>query len=182
MTYNSSTEMESQAIPGVRFRLRRVSFGRRLVLARLLRDRLEAITKLSLAAESEARAAETALLNAEIDAIHLRWGLAAIDGLEIDGAPATADSLIDAGPEELVREILAAVRHETGLGADERKNSAPPSTSCAGEEPDRAMRGSAENVCATDSIASATAGASSPNSSTPASNASSGDGGIPAMP
>src|ERR1022692_2203436 len=109
MTYNSSTEMESQAIPGVRFRLRRVSFGRRLVLARLLRDRLETITKLSLAAESEARAAETALLSAEIDAIHLRWGLAAIDGLEIDGAPATADSLIDAGPEELVREILAAV-------------------------------------------------------------------------
>jgi len=168
-------------MPGVRFRLRRVSFGRRLELARLLRDRLETIERLALTPPSEARAAETALLGAEIDAIHLRWGLAALSGLDIDGAPATADSLIDAGPEELVREILTAVRRETGLSVDERKNSAPPSTSCAGEEPDRAMRGSAENVCATDSIASETAGASSPNSTIPVNNGSSGDGGIPAM-
>src|SRR5258708_35792068 len=101
--YTSWFEMEARTIPSVRFRLRRVSFGRRLELARVLSDRLEAITKLSLATESPARAAETALLSAEIDAIHLRWGLAAIEGLEIDGAPATTDSLIEAGPEELVK-------------------------------------------------------------------------------
>ena len=181
MTYNSSTEVESQAIPGVRFRLRRVSFGRRLELARLLRDRLETIERLALAPDNEARAAQTALLGAEIDAIHLRWGLASIEGLEIDGAPATADSLIDAGPEDLVREILSAVRRETGLDADERKNSAPPSTSCAAEEPVRAMRGSAENVYATDSIVSVTAGASSPSFSILNSAGLSGDGVIPAM-
>src|ERR1700743_3391219 len=101
MTYTSSTEIEPQSIPGVRFRLRRVSFGRRLELASLLRDRLEAIERLALQPESQARNAETALLGAEVDAIHLRWGLAAIDGLEIDGTPATIESLIESGPEDL---------------------------------------------------------------------------------
>src|SRR5712671_2486993 len=106
MNYTSTIDLESQAIPGVKFRIRRVTFGRRLDLARILRDRLEAIAKLALATESPARAAQTALLSAEMDCVHLRWGLDAIEGLEIDGAPATADSLIDSGPESLVKEIL----------------------------------------------------------------------------
>lgn len=169
-------------MPDVRFRLRRISFGRRLELARLLRDRMESIERLALLPEGEARQAETALLSAEIDAIHIRWGLAAIEGLEIDGAPATADSLIEAGPEDLVQEILAGVRQETGLSADERKNFAPPSTSCADEEPDRVMRGSAANVSSADSTGSATAGASSLKCSIPGSSASCGDGDNPATP
>src|SRR2546425_10917686 len=103
MNYSTSLEFESLAIPGVKFRLRRVSFGRRLELARVLGDRLEAIEKLALEPESPARAAQTALLAAEIDAGHLRWGLAAIEGLQIDGAPATVDSLIEAGPQALVQ-------------------------------------------------------------------------------
>jgi len=180
MNYTSSVEIESTAIPGVRFRLRRVSFGRRLELARILQDRLEAIQRLTLSPESPARAAETALLSAEIDAIHARWGVVAIDGLEIDGAPATIDSLIDAGPEELLKEILAAVRRETGLDEEERKNFVPPSTSCAGEEPDRATPGSAANVSATVSTSTAIAGVTSPICSSPVTYASTGDGAIPA--
>jgi hypothetical protein len=178
MTYKSTFEVESTTSPGVTFRVRRVSFGRRLELARTLHDRLEAIARLALTEDGPSRAAQTALLAAEIDGVHLRWGVEAIDGLEIDGAPATVDSLIETGPEELVREILAAVRHETGLDEDERKNSEPPSTSCADEEPDRAMRGSAENVPATASMSRETAAASSLNSIGPATTESSGDGGI----
>jgi hypothetical protein len=178
MNYASTIETESRAIPGVTYRIRRVSFGRRLELARTLSDRLEAIARLALTEDSPARAAQTALIAAEMDAVHLRWGLDAIEGLTIDGAPATADSLIEAGPEELLAEILAAVRHETGLDEEERKNSEPPSTSCAGEEPDRAMRGSAASAVATVSTANGIAGASSPNSISPATAGSSGDGGI----
>jgi hypothetical protein len=180
MTHTSVSEMQSRAIPGVMFCLRRISFGRRLQLARLLQDRLEAIAKLALTPESPSRDAETALLAAEIDETHLRWGLAKIEGLDIDGAPATADSLIDAGPEELVKEILAAIRHETGLDAEERKNFAPPSTSCAGDPPTpgRAMRGSAENACAAASTSNVTAGGISPNCSSAIPRESYGDGAI----
>jgi len=181
MNYTSSLEMESRAIPGVTFRLRRVSFGRRLELARILRDRLEAIAQLALTPEGPARDAETALLAAEIDAIHLRWGLAKIEGLEIDGAPATADSLIEAGPEELVKEVLAAIRHETGLDAEERKNSEPPSISCV-DDRGHAMRGSAESVCEADSTSSATAGVTFPSCFTAIPSASFGDGGIRETP
>jgi len=162
----------------VTFRVRRISFGRRLELARTLRDRLEAVARLALTEDSPSRAAQTALIAAEMDAVHLRWGLAAIEGLEIDGAAATADSLIEAGPEALLAEILAAVRHETGLEEEERKNSEPPSTSCADEEPDRAMRGSAENASAKVSTTNEIAGASSPPYIGPATAGSSGDGGI----
>jgi hypothetical protein len=178
MNYLSLLDFESRAIPGVTFRIRRVSFGRRLELAHTLRDRLEAIARLALTEDSPSRAAQTALISAEMDAVHLRWGLDAIEGLEIDGAPATTDSLIDAGPEELVAEILTAVRHETGLDEDERKNSEPPSTSCADEEPDRVMRGSAENASATVSTTNEIAGDSSPISIKPATAGSFGDGGI----
>jgi hypothetical protein len=48
--------------------------------------------------------------------------LAQIDGLEIDGQPATVDLLIEKGPEQLVAEIAVQIRHECGLTDDERKN------------------------------------------------------------
>jgi hypothetical protein len=140
---------------------------------------LEALDRAQLLPEGELRNAQVALLAAEIDAIHLRWGLESISGLEIDGAAATAESLLAAGPEELVAEILAAIRREAGLDEDERKNSAPPSISCGPEEPGRATRGSAEAACATSSICGATAGGFSPRSFAPTIPASCGDGGIP---
>ena len=36
--------------------------------------------------------------------------------------PATAESLIESGPEELFKEALAAVKAECGLSENERKN------------------------------------------------------------
>jgi hypothetical protein len=50
------------------------------------------------------------------------WGLEEIHGLELDGQPATAESLIERGPEELFVEALAAVKSECGLSENERKN------------------------------------------------------------
>jgi hypothetical protein len=41
----------------------------------------------------------------------------------VDGSIAGPELLAEAGPEELFREALAAVRRETGLNEEERKNS-----------------------------------------------------------
>jgi hypothetical protein len=46
----------------------------------------------------------------------------ALTGLEIDGVQATPDLLATAGPEELFREAVAAVKAECGLSETERKN------------------------------------------------------------
>jgi hypothetical protein len=66
---------------------------------------------------------DAALLQAEIDRLYLVWGLKSIEGLSVDGADATPETLAEAGPEELFREALEAVRAETGLNDAERKNS-----------------------------------------------------------
>jgi hypothetical protein len=65
---------------------------------------------------------EAALLASEIDRTYLFWGLKEVIGLELDGLPATPESLAASGSEELFREALAAVKHQCGLSDAERKN------------------------------------------------------------
>ena len=45
-----------------------------------------------------------------------------IEGLEIDGAAATPENLVDDGPVELAMEILGRIKSECGMTEDERKN------------------------------------------------------------
>jgi hypothetical protein len=66
---------------------------------------------------------DAALLQAEIDRLYLMWGLKSVAGLDVDGVNATPETLAEAGPEDLFREALDAVRAETGLDEAERKNS-----------------------------------------------------------
>ena len=65
---------------------------------------------------------EASLAGSEIDAMYLRWGLREVSGLFIDGEAATHESLLERGPESLVREILASIKAECGLNQDEAKN------------------------------------------------------------
>jgi hypothetical protein len=65
---------------------------------------------------------EARLLAAEIDRIYLLWGLQEVSGVDLDGKPATPESLAASGPEELYREALAAVKQQCGLSDAERKN------------------------------------------------------------
>jgi hypothetical protein len=90
----------------------------------LLRNIREAARALEFrqAGESMTDRLESALSSAELDAIYLRWGLAGIHDLRIDGTDADPEMLIACGPEELCREIVAEVRRECGLTEDERKN------------------------------------------------------------
>jgi len=121
MTYESVTVMESEKAPGVKFEVTRMSFGRRVDLMRRVRELSRRVEFLNAGKDPGDRM-DAGLLQAEIDREFVAWGLRSVTGLELDGEPATPKSLAEAGPEELFREALAAVRRETGLSEDERKN------------------------------------------------------------
>lgn len=119
--WNSRTIVESIHHPGVEFVIARMTFGRRIELMRQVRDlavRLEYFE----AGRDAKNDMEASLLGAEIDRLYIRWGLEEIRGLELDGVAATAQSLIESGPEELFFEALTAIRAECGLTEIERKN------------------------------------------------------------
>jgi hypothetical protein len=65
---------------------------------------------------------EANILAQEIDAMYLQWGLSSIEGLIIDGEPANAGRLLERGPENLVHEVVTAIKEQCGLSEPERKN------------------------------------------------------------
>jgi hypothetical protein len=119
--WESRQRVESRAYPGVWFTIRRMSFGGRLELLRELRD-LMARAEFASAGESAADRMEGAMLEGEIRRRQVQWGLVSLEGLEIDGEPATAESLLAFGPEDLVTEIQSAIQAQLGLSEEERKN------------------------------------------------------------
>jgi len=122
MIYESVVEVDSRIAPGVRFMVARMSFGRRVELMRRIRDLAKRMEFLEAGKRPDEKM-DAALLRAEIDRVWLIWGLRAISGLVLDSGEATPELLAESGPEELFREALAAVRAETGLTDEERKNS-----------------------------------------------------------
>ncbi|MBI4876803.1 MAG: hypothetical protein HY822_19375 [Acidobacteria bacterium] len=121
MRHESLLAVESESVPGVRFTIRRMSFGRRNELLRRVRELTRKVEFLE-AGKTPAEKLEAALAGREADQAYLEWGLAGVQGLEIDGEAATPRSLIESGPEGLCQEILRAIQRECGLTADERKN------------------------------------------------------------
>jgi hypothetical protein len=120
-SWNSRKVVASEERPGVEFVIARMTFGRRIELMREVRD-LAARLEYFEAGRDAKNGMEASLLGAEINRLYIRWGLEEIHGLEIDGAPATAELLIERGPEELFLEALTAVKVECGLLENERKN------------------------------------------------------------
>jgi hypothetical protein len=119
--YESVRRVESAAASGVAYLVARMSFSRRLDLMRQVRDLARKVEYLEAGDESGDRM-EGGLLRAEIDKLYVQWGLRGVEGLEIDGVEATPEMLAECGPEDLFREALNAVRRETGLNDEERKN------------------------------------------------------------
>jgi len=122
MTYESVTVVESQVAPGVTFAVARMSFGRRVELMRRVRELARRMEFLEAGKEPGDRM-DAAMLQAEIDRLFLAWGLRSVWGLQLHGNEASPESLAEAGPEDLFREALSAVRAETGLSEEQRKNS-----------------------------------------------------------
>ncbi len=116
----SSVWFESQCSAGVRFLVKRVSLGRRIDLARRLREIGRKLEFLQAGAAGEQF--EAAVVKNEIERAYIEWGLDGIEGLEIDSEPATIESLIERGPLDLAEEILSRIKAECGLSQAERKN------------------------------------------------------------
>lgn len=119
--YASETTFESTALPGVKFVLHRMSAARRLeLLSRMgeLASQLEML-RASDALDDRVRAEALRIC---IDLEYLRWGLKELRGVAIDGIPAEAESLIERGPEALMKEIVDRIRAECELTGEERKN------------------------------------------------------------
>lgn len=121
MNWLSSKVVASRERPGVEFVVGLMSFGRRIELMRRVRDLASRLEYFD-AGQDARNGMEASLLGAEIDRLYVCWGIEEIRGLEIDGAPATVDSFVENGPEQLVFEALTAVKAECGLSENERKN------------------------------------------------------------
>jgi hypothetical protein len=119
--YCSTVTLPSKTTQGVEFTIIRLSFARRMELARRVLE-LSRQMEFHQAGEGIDESIEANILSCEIDRLYLRWGLAAIGGLLIDGMEATAELLAEKGPENLADEIVAAVKAECGLTENERKN------------------------------------------------------------
>jgi hypothetical protein len=58
----------------------------------------------------------------EINPIYIRWGVASVEGLEIDGRPATVEDLMgDHCPDGLVKEILEAMAENDDAFREEKQ-------------------------------------------------------------
>jgi hypothetical protein len=109
----------STTVAGVRFAVREPSLTNRIELTRQLHELT--LRNEFLASGKEMEQLELALAELLVQKLLVEWGLAAIEGLEIDGEPATPALVIQSGPEKLVAEIAAAVKSQCGLSDDERK-------------------------------------------------------------
>jgi hypothetical protein len=119
--YESSVWFDAEARSGVRYGILRVSFGRRIELARRIREIGQKVEYLEAGSDVREKL-EAAVLAAEIDRAYLKWGFMGVEGLEIDGIAATPAALIETGPVELATEILARIKAECWLTEAERKN------------------------------------------------------------
>jgi hypothetical protein len=117
----STRVVESRVAPGVRYTIAAMSFARRVELMNRVRE-LARRMEFQAAGEDAGQKMDAGLLRAEIDRLYVGWGLVAVAGLVVDGREADPALLVEAGPEELFREALIAVRTETGLTEEERKN------------------------------------------------------------
>jgi hypothetical protein len=114
--WESRVWFDAEAMDGVRYQIVRVSFGRRIELARRIREigRREYLE----AGTDEQETLEATVLSAEIDRAYLEWGLVKVEGLQIDGEAATPEALVDRGPVDLAVEILGRIKAECGILPD----------------------------------------------------------------
>lgn len=119
--HESSQWFDAEACAGTRYRIARISLGKRIDLARRIREIGRNLEFLEAGSDVREKL-EAVVLQSEIDRVYLEWGLEVIEGLEIDGKAATPESLIERGPLGLALEILARIRAECSLSETERKN------------------------------------------------------------
>lgn len=158
ISIKSKNVIESKAVPGVRFTVRTLNKIQRaardfpIASARAhIADLLEEYFAIKATPEADRTPGQVERLNAidyrEYSAVYdaqivpanLRAGIVSIEGLEIDGAPATAQSLIDSGGADydaLITEMNDACEAASRLTPTETKNSQSDTTSTGQVETD----------------------------------------------
>lgn len=119
--YENAVWHASRTRPGVRYQVLRMSLLRRHRLLLELKD-LAAEQRFHAVQEGVASELAAAELRGRIDEKAIRAALVQIEGLSIGGEPATVESLLESGPEDLAYEIAAAIADESFLNEEERKN------------------------------------------------------------
>ncbi len=121
MDYRSEKTLDSKCAPGVRFTIARMSFSRRIELTHRIWELAKKAEYLKAGSDPKEKL-EAALVAGEIEQAYVSWGLLGVEGLAVDGQKATPELLMAAGPEELTREIIGAIKAECGLTSEETKN------------------------------------------------------------
>ncbi len=119
--YSSVVWRNSDTYKGIRYAVRKMSLAQRIELVeriQLLSSRYEFLKAGDALEKNEAHLADLLVRK-----LYLEWGLVVVEGLAIDGEKASAELLIEKGPEVLCDEIISAVRAELELSDEERKNS-----------------------------------------------------------
>lgn len=106
---------------GVCYATRRISLAQRIELTRQVRELT--LRNEFLRAGGPSDQLEAALGELLARRLYLEWGLAEVEGLIIDGVPATPSTLIEKGPEKLAEEVADRIIEGLNLSGDERKNS-----------------------------------------------------------
>jgi hypothetical protein len=119
--YASSAVVESHHFPGVRYRVAKMSLGRRIELAKKVRE-IGLKGEFLAAGKGLDERVEASVAEQQVYRVYLEWGLLGVEGLRIDGEAATPAAVIDRGPEKLVAEILASIKRELFLDEADRKN------------------------------------------------------------
>lgn len=120
-TYASVVWHDSAAFEGVRYAIRRISLAQRIELTRQVRELT--LRNEYLRGGATADQLESALGELLARRLYVEWGLAAIEGLTIDGNTASTESLIEKGPEKLTEEIANSILSELTISEQETKNS-----------------------------------------------------------
>jgi hypothetical protein len=112
---------ESSMFRGVRFATRQISLAGRIELTRRIQDLI--FKNEFLRAGDALEQSEASMADLLARRVYLEWGISDIEGLTIDGKPATVEDAIERGPERLCAEMAEALQNELTFSEEERKNS-----------------------------------------------------------
>jgi hypothetical protein len=119
-SYTSLLWLESKAVPGVRFSIRKISLGQRIELSSRVRELT--LRNEFLRAGEPSDEIEASMADMLVEKLYVEWAAHELEGLTIDGKAATVALVIERGPAGLVSEIASAIRAELELSEFERKN------------------------------------------------------------
>jgi len=117
----SYASFESEAYPGVEFRVRKMTLRQRIALLSELRE-LYQEAEFGKAGSSGSDQIRAQVSGLRIEERFLKWGVVQVQGLVVDGREVAVDELAEWAPEPLASEMLRRIAQCIGLTPGEEKN------------------------------------------------------------